>query len=169
MDERVEPLAAIFDLNTDLLTNCVLNLSDSQANERLPGGGNSIAFLVAHLADARHFLAEMLDAPLPNPIGAVLADVQTIEDVKAMPPLTELLDAWRRISTHLSLALRRATATQLDAASKHDFPIAGNTVRDAVAFLAQHDSYHLGQISFVRRQLGLPAMVYDRPSRGGAG
>ena len=31
-----------------------------------------------------------------------------------------------------------------------------------IAFLAQHDSYHLGQMGFLRRQLGKPAMSYAR-------
>jgi uncharacterized damage-inducible protein DinB len=32
-----------------------------------------------------------------------------------------------------------------------------------VAFLVQHDSYHLGQVAFLRRQLGHPAMSYAVP------
>lgn len=31
-----------------------------------------------------------------------------------------------------------------------------------IAFLAQHDSYHLGQIAFLRRQFGKAAMSYAR-------
>jgi uncharacterized damage-inducible protein DinB len=31
-----------------------------------------------------------------------------------------------------------------------------------IAFLTQHDSYHLGQLAFLRRQLGRPAMAYAR-------
>lgn len=166
MESRLRTLAAVFDLNTDLLTNCVLDLTDAQANQRLPGGGNSIAFLVAHMVDARYFLAGMLGAPLANPIGSVLADVRSIEDVTAMPSLEELLEAWREVSAHVESLLERMTPAQLDAASDHDFPIRGKTVGDAVAFLAQHDSYHLGQVSFLRRQLGLAAMTYDRPGDG---
>jgi len=161
VNARVRPIAAIFALNTDLVRNCVLNLDDRQVNRRLPGGGNSIAFLVAHLVDARHFLAGVLGAPLPNPIGSLLADVQSIEDVREMPPLEELLHAWDQVSAHLNNALGQVTATQLEATSPHGFPVPGNTIESAMAFLAQHDSYHLGQIAFLRRQLGLPAMRYD--------
>jgi uncharacterized damage-inducible protein DinB len=31
-----------------------------------------------------------------------------------------------------------------------------------LAFLGQHESYHLGQIGFLRRQLNKPAMSYTR-------
>ncbi len=33
------------------------------------------------------------------------------------------------------------------------------------AFLMQHHSYHIGQMAFLRRQLGKPAMVYARGVR----
>jgi uncharacterized damage-inducible protein DinB len=33
-----------------------------------------------------------------------------------------------------------------------------------IAFLAQHDAYHIGQVAFLRRQLGRPAMSYARPA-----
>jgi uncharacterized damage-inducible protein DinB len=31
-----------------------------------------------------------------------------------------------------------------------------------IAFLVQHDSYHVGQMAFLRRQLGKAAMSYRR-------
>ncbi len=58
------------------------------------------------------------------------------------------------------------TADDLDAPTAQGFPIPDGTAIDALAFLAQHDSYHLGQVSFLRRQLGLPPMTYDRAAEG---
>jgi uncharacterized damage-inducible protein DinB len=34
-------------------------------------------------------------------------------------------------------------------------------VLGALTFLVQHDSYHLGQLSLLRKWAGLPAMRYD--------
>jgi uncharacterized damage-inducible protein DinB len=31
-----------------------------------------------------------------------------------------------------------------------------------IAFLTQHDSYHIGQLAFLRRQLGRSPMAYTR-------
>jgi len=60
MNPAVAPLAAMLDLNTDLLLNCLDGLSEAEAQHRLQGGGNSLAFLIAHLTDTRHFLATRL-------------------------------------------------------------------------------------------------------------
>ena len=65
-----ELLREIFRLNTDLLRNALDGMSDSDAAERI-AGSNPAAFLAVHLVDARHFLADLLDAPLaPLPPGS---------------------------------------------------------------------------------------------------
>ena len=56
MNPSVAPLAAILDLNTDLLLNCLDELSDEEVRHRLPGGGNSLAFLLGVLAGVFEFI-----------------------------------------------------------------------------------------------------------------
>jgi uncharacterized damage-inducible protein DinB len=168
MEWRIQALATILDLNTDLLLNCAEGITEEMAHQRLAGGGNNIAFLVAHLADARYFLATLLETPLPNPLSATLASANSIEDVQEWPPFPELLRSWREVSAHLAVVLGQMTPEKLDAPSPHSFPIPGGTAFHAVAFLVQHDSYHVGQVAFLRRQVGLPAMSYTRSHEDGA-
>ena len=42
MELCMAPLAAILDLNTDLLRNCLDGVSDAEGRQRLPGGANSM-------------------------------------------------------------------------------------------------------------------------------
>jgi uncharacterized damage-inducible protein DinB len=42
------------------------------------------------------------------------------------------------------------------------FPIEGDTLLSVLAFFAQHDSYHVGQLALLRRQFGLAPMAYTR-------
>jgi uncharacterized damage-inducible protein DinB len=162
MDPRVAPLAAIFELNTDLLLNCLDGLSQPEAQHRLDGGGNSIIFLAAHLADTRHFLLGRLGHPLTNPLSRYLADAQSIEDIGEWPALDEVRRAWLAVSAHLSEVLELLDAESIEKPGAHRFPIPDSTPLGMLAFLAQHDSYHLGQAAFIRRQLGKPAMTYTR-------
>ena len=41
------------------------------------------------------------------------------------------------------------------------FPLANGTLLGTLTFLVQHDSYHLGQLSLLRKYCGLPAMRYQ--------
>ena len=165
MDVRLAPLVTILDLNTDLLLNCLEGLSDSEAQYRLPGGGNSVAFLAAHLTDSRHYLSSRLGHPLANPLSRYLADAKSIDEIRSWATLDQVRAAWLAISAHLLTTLESLTTEELDTPNVPRFPITDTTPLGMIAFLTQHDSYHIGQVGFVRRQLGKPAMVYTRGAR----
>jgi uncharacterized damage-inducible protein DinB len=164
MNPAVAPLAAILDLNTDLLLNCLDGLSEAEVQHRLQGGGNSLAFLIAHLTDTRHFMATRLKRPLPNPLTPLLADARSVDDIRGWPPIDELRAAWRAISDHLAVLLPALTEEELREPNAHRFPIGDATRLGLITFLTQHDSYHVGQAAFLRRQIGKPAMAYTRPA-----
>jgi uncharacterized damage-inducible protein DinB len=165
MEPALAPLGMILELNTDLLLNCLDGLSAEEGQLRLEGGGNSIAYLAAHLTDSRHFLATRLGHPLPNPLAALLADARGIEDIRVLPPLEEIRGAWLAVSRHLAGVLARLGPDDLTRAGSHRFPLTDSTPVGMIAFLMQHDSYHIGQMAFLRRQLGRPAMAYTRQAR----
>jgi len=165
MEPQIKPLAALFDLNTDLLLNCLEGLSDEEARGRLEAGGNSITFLAEHLTDSRHFLVARLGHTLLNPIARYLADVRSMDDIAEWPSLEEIRQAWLGVSTHLHGVLERLTAAELAEPTAQRFLAEDTTRLGMVTFLAQHDSYHLGQIGFIRRQLGKSPMSYARRPR----
>jgi uncharacterized damage-inducible protein DinB len=164
MDPRVAPLAGIFELNTDLLLNCLDGLSQDEAQRRLDGGGNSVIFLAAHLTDTRHFLLGRLGHPRTNPLSRYLADAQSVEDIGEWPTLDEVRRAWLAVSGHLAEVLGDLEGGALERTGAHRFPVGDSTPIGMLTFLAQHDSYHVGQAAFIRRQLGKPAMTYARRS-----
>ena len=165
MDPQVAPLASLYELNTDLLLNCLDGLTDDEAQRRLEAGGNSVTFLAAHLTDTRHFLAARLGRPLFNPLARYLADVRSIEEILELPSLVEIRTAWQAVSTHLQAVLGELTPSDLAEPNAHRFPLEDTTRLGMIAFLAQHDSYHLGQIAFIRRQLGKLPMSYARRAK----
>ena len=61
------------------------------------------------------------------------------------------------------------TEAELSESNVHRFPLGDSTRLGLIAFLVQHDSYHLGQIAFLRRQLAKPAMSYARGTHVTAG
>jgi uncharacterized damage-inducible protein DinB len=165
MEPRLGPLAAILDLNTDLLLNCLEGLSEIEAQQRLLGCGNSVAFLASHLTDTRHFLAMRIGQPLANPLARYVVDARSIEDIREWPSLAEIRAAWLGISAHLQAVLGSLAREDLDRPNADRFPLTDGTQLGLIAFLVQHDSYHLGQVGFLRRQCGKPPMSYARGPR----
>jgi len=171
MHPAVTAPAAIFRLNTELLLNCLSGVDEAGGARRLTPDTNSIAFLAAHLIESRHFIAQQLGAPLESTLPPALARARSLDEAGPLPPLASLIAAWERIAAHLAVQVERLDTPAL-ARSAARFPGSDGTLLGALAFLAQHESYHIGQIALLRRQLGLPAMRYEvrarEPGRKGA-
>jgi uncharacterized damage-inducible protein DinB len=166
MDPRVAPFARLYDLNTSLLLNCVDGLTDEEGRRRLSDTGNNVSFLAAHLADSRHFLVERLGRPLDNMLARYLEGARRLEDIREWPSLAQVIGAWRTMAPHLRSVLEWASEPALGVAGAHRFPIDDSTPLGLIAFLCQHESYHIGQLAFLRRQLGHSAMSYARREAG---
>ena len=172
MHPSIAPLASIFRLNTELVLNCIEDLDDRLAQARGEPPVNSIAFLVAHLSETRHLMAQIIGQPLPSPFSPAFSKARTLDQAGPLPSLDELRAHWERISAHLAVHIERLDTAQLAQSSSQRLPGTDGTLLGALAFLAQHESYHLGQIGILRRQLGCSPMSYRlkprEPGRVGA-
>jgi uncharacterized damage-inducible protein DinB len=171
MHPSVAPLALVLRLNTELFLNCLTGLDDASAVRRVTERTNSIAFLATHLVDTRHYTAGVLGAPLPSPLPPAVARARSLDEAGPLPCLADLAAAWEAVSAHLAVRVERLDTAFL-AQPAGAFPGSDGTVLGALAFLVQHESYHIGQMALLRRQVGLPAMSYDlrprEPGRRGA-
>ena len=158
MDPRIGPLTEILRLNTKLFRNCLDGVSDEHAAMRPSASTNSAAFVAAHLTDSRFYLLKALGAEQANPLAEYLQDAHSIDDVKRVPPLAEIQRAWTTASRALRDKLDSMTAAELDAQIESPFPMENPTPLSLLAFLVQHDSYHIGQLALLRKHVGLPAM-----------
>jgi deoxyribose-phosphate aldolase len=102
-DARVAPLLTALTLHTRLYANCLAGMSDEAASQRPSAQTNSAAFIAAHVADSRFFLAAVVGVTPANPLaerlagaatrvctvagfplGATLAEVKAIEAARAI-------------------------------------------------------------------------------------
>ena len=160
MSPRAAPLGALLRLNTHLLLNCFDQVTDDQASLRVVPQVNSMAFLAAHLIDTRHELLTILGGSSDNPVRTHLANARSIDDIVGLPGLPALLSAWRQVASAIEERLAAVDDAALDAPSGRRFPGGDPSTLGALAFLVQHDSYHIGQLAMLRRVHGLPAMRY---------
>lgn len=161
MDPRVAPLAGILRLNNRLYRNCLDGVTEEQARIRPSDTTNSAAFVAAHLAESRYYTLKVLGAERPNPLVPYLGEWRGIDEIQEWPSLREIESAWTDASGALQARLEAMTAAELDAPSGTQMPIDDTSVLGLLGFMVQHDSYHLGQLSLLRKHCGLPAMAYS--------
>jgi len=160
MDTRLASLLEILQLNTRLFLNCLADVDDETAAKRPGGEANSIAFIALHVLDARYYLASLVGHEQTNPYKELLDPVNSIDELTQIPPLAGVRDAWRTVSSSLSDRLATLTAAELDNRAAQTFPVDDESLLGGIAFLQQHESFHIGQIAYLRRLLGLGSMSY---------
>jgi uncharacterized damage-inducible protein DinB len=162
MDSRIAVWRAIASLNTRLFANCLADVVDDLARQPVAPGTNPMSFVALHLVDARHAMVSFLGRELPRPFDGRFDLATSAVDIDSYPTVVELGAAWTAVSTALDAALVSATGERLDRIDAHPFafPINDRSTLGCLAFLLQHESYHLGQLALLRKQHGLPAMTW---------
>ena len=161
MDSRLAPLAGILRLNNRLFANCLDGLTEAQCHGRPSETTNSAAFVAAHLAEARFWGLKILGAERANPLEKYLGQWKGIHEISTWPSLEEIKSAWAEASAALDKRMAVITPAELDAPSGSQMPLEDSSVLGLFGFMVQHDSYHVGQLSLLRKHAGLPAMSYS--------
>lgn len=160
MDPRIAPLAELLRINRKLFNNCLDGLAEEQAMLRPAPDANSAAYVAAHMVESRYYMLAQLGTKRKSPLGDRVGWKSLIK-ITAWPTLDEVKAAWADASEALDQRLREMTPQEADKPVESQFPIETKTTLGVFAFMVQHDSYHLGQLSLLRKTCGLPAMSYS--------
>ncbi len=161
MDPRIAPLAEMLRLNVRLFGNCLDGLEDAAARARPSESTNSAAYVAGHLVESRFYMLKMLGAEQANPLRGFTGEWKGITDIAEWPTLQELSAALSVAAAALDKRLDAITAAELDAKVDPWFAGVTGSVFGMFNFMVQHESYHLGQLSLLRKYAGLPAMSYS--------
>jgi uncharacterized damage-inducible protein DinB len=160
MDPRIAPLAEILRLNRKLFSNCLDGLDEDQAMIRPAPDANSAAYVAAHMVESRYYLLAQMGTERKSPLGDRVG-WKSLTEITSWPSLDEVKAAWTDASDALDKRLREMTPQQADTPIETQFPLETKSTLGMLGFLVQHDSYHLGQLSLLRKTCGLPAMSYS--------
>ncbi len=120
---------------------------------------NPVIWIAGHLVGTRFGMAAMLGEKRTSPLPPVFGRGAQVPDEASLPQLDQVLAAWREISEILPGRMSEATEAQLAAPSPKRFPGNDRSVLGGLTFLTYHEGYHIGQLSLIRRSLGLPGLV----------
>lgn len=160
MDPSLSGLTDILTLNARLFVNCLHDVTEQQLRAQPAPDVNTIGLLACHIIDARRYLLKLIDVDVPDPFGGRLERVQKVSDMTWYPTTGDLTTWWRDLAAKLEARLDALTPDDLARPVDMPFPTDDQSVRGAIAFLTQHEAYHIGQMAYVRRCVGLAAMTY---------
>ncbi len=141
-------------------------ISDQDGSKTLNAHTNSLEWLSGHLIVGRYrnlarlgvkiepyknldkFVNQLI--PPPNAIA--------FDSKFKYSSLSECREDWKKYSFTFHEALKNADEKILKTEMSFSVPIGGNLVEDALMFVVEHEAYHIGQMSIIRKSLGYPPM-----------
>jgi uncharacterized damage-inducible protein DinB len=154
MSHVAAPLALIYAANDGMMKRALDGLSESDLWHQPTERSNPMFWLLGHIVHTRGAVLRMLGDDYRTGWGERFQRGSTLLARSEYPPLDEIERVREEISTRLQQRLASVSDETLAAeATGLRLPLA-KTLADQVAFLALHDSYHVGQLGYVRKMLG---------------
>jgi uncharacterized damage-inducible protein DinB len=140
--------------NSDFLTRMVSDLSQEEWFRHPRENPNHIAWIVGHSIWARKAILGRLGTTWSQPwLDLFKRGVPVAEDA-SYPTSTAMIEAWAETARLLASALNTASEDVLAQPSIKGPPSADGKISGVINFLAIHETYHIGQASYLRGWLG---------------
>ena len=158
VNRAVAPVAQIFKINNNMVDRALAGLSDEELWRR-PAGGNPIAWILGHITETRATLLSQLGAPWTPSWPKQFARGSMLGDPSAYPSPAAIAESWKQTRKLMRDAFAGLTDEQLLQAPPGPTIAGAETVSDLITFLAFHESYHIGQMAYVRKAIGHSAIA----------
>ena len=158
MESITAPLTLQFSLNHDLVLQALDGLTHEELWRAPTSRNNALLWVAGHVVQTRAFVAQLLERPIDTGWGSLFDRGAKVEDPSHYPTRDEVERVMGEVSAKLNAALAEATEEQLNRPASMEIP-GCRSLADELAFFSLHESYHVGQLAYIRKSLGHPAMV----------
>lgn len=155
----VKPVAFILAGNDGLADRTFIGVKPDDLWTRPTPHTNSMLWIYAHMAAVRARMLKVLGDDYDPGLGEAFGRGAQVQDASAYPSREKINEASREVNARLFAKLASVGDAELSRPAQGPRPPSAETVGEQLAFFALHDSYHVGQLAYVRKALGLPGVV----------
>jgi len=155
----VAPVAFIFAGNDSLAERTFLGVAPDDLWKRPTPNTNGMLWIYGHMAAVRGRMLAALGEEFDPGLGDAFGRGAALQDASTYPSREKINEASREVNRRLFAKLAALTDADLAKPAQGPKPNFVQTVGEQIAFFALHDSYHVGQLAYVRKALGLPGVV----------
>jgi len=154
MDTDFANVSGVFKANTDIVNKAISEVSPEHWFLKPGGDSNHLMWVLGHLVWSRGNVLKTLNEHWNIPSPALFERGAELTTQDEYPTVAEIRQAWDEVSARLSGILADVSVEKLSRPAPKGPPSFDGKVGGIVAFLAFHETYHVGQISYLRKWLG---------------
>ncbi len=159
MIDSLAPIVGQYRINASLVTKSLADMTPEDILVRPNGEANSALFIFGHITHHRHILARILGVEAPEPWGHLFGRGVKVLGGETYPEREEITLAFQHVTEKLDGRFESLTEQELNSATDFSPPGMRKIVRDTMAFLSLHETYHVGQLAYIRRLFGYNQLV----------
>lgn len=161
MANTMYPVRLILNLNDRLFLNALEGVTENQALERISDHNNPLNWLAAHTVWARYNMCKLLgNSTAQNPYLGMFESFKPFDAAVDYGTLAMAKTEWNTATGALKESLATISDDYLLEEAPFKNPTGDFTVAGGITFLAQHESYDIGQIAFLKKYFTGEAMKY---------
>lgn len=164
----IEQMLKQYRLLTDWYISVLEDIKSEDGSKIISENTNSLEWLADHLIVGRYrnivrlgqqaepykYLDTFVDQTLPP------SNFSAFDRNKKYPGLTECTQEWSKYSKIFIDTLKSADEIFLKTEMPLGVPTGGKTIEDLLTFVVLHETFHIGQMSIIRKALGYKAMYW---------
>jgi len=163
MHASIGPVAEQFRITTNLFIKAMDGVSAAEAMRRPADWSNPLLWLAGHVTQFRSRLLTLVGSPRDFPWERIFDTGAKVGPASMYPPPGEIIALWEEFSALLEERLASLTESELLAPPGFKVPSTDATLRGAIGYFSLHEAYHVGQMGYVRKWLGMTPVI-DPPA-----
>jgi uncharacterized damage-inducible protein DinB len=154
ISNRIVIASQSFNNNARLLKGTIDGLTDEEWVRRPCDHTNHMLWIVGHMAWSRTMVLARLGSEYTTPWMKLYARGAKCTDSPDCPTPEETMRVWDETCSRLNAVMEAVSEERLDTPATQGPPSADGMLSGVVNFMAHHETYHVGQASYVRSWLG---------------
>ena len=159
MDATIATLVPLFRATDQLFHQALVGISREDLLRRPHADSNPLIWVAGHAMTSRSGLTRIIGGDAENPWSQMFGRGARVDENIQYPEVSQIIERWDQITEKLMSRIEVVDDEELLKPSPFPVPTGDKTKRGAVVFLNYHETYHIGQMAYLRKWLGYSQLV----------
>ena len=159
MDSALSTVVPLFRANDSLFHSALDGIAREDLLRRPHDNSNPLIWVAGHAMTSRWSLTKISGEDMENQWAKMFGRGATVDSKVSYPEASEIVSLWDKVTEKFMSRLEVLEDDELSKPVSFPVPTGDKTRRGAIVFLNYHETYHIGQMAYLRKWLGHSQLV----------